>query len=162
METLRKILGVCFLVAAITSLFFEPVVMVGYPLSPGVPGVTGALWWWYASHFDPLFLQTPGFMQMMCWVDFAVFGPLNFLLSAYLFRDEGWFGTAARRMAWVFPPFAGAVAYSTLIYFLVEFQMALPGTNFPVVVLINAPYLLAPLALLWYLGRAGNSLKEVL
>jgi hypothetical protein len=78
----------------------------------------------------------------MCYIEVFLFGPL-YALSAYGLQN---------RCAWlpyVALPFAGALFYSTIVYFVMEFAYTEPGTNLFMVFLVNIPWSIFPVLLGW-------------
>lgn len=101
-----------------------------------------SLWSLY-TFFDPIFEQPPLWLRVMCWIEVLVFGPLYFVSAFALEHRKPW----ARSLIL---PFAGALLYSTLVYFSLELgSEAVPGTNDVVVVLVNAPWTVLPLLLVY-------------
>ncbi len=106
----------------------------------------GKLWYFYASSWDPLFLNPPLYLRVMSGIDAFIFGPL-YLVAAY---------GLARAREWVRIPgliMVSAVVYSTLVYFGVEFIGETARANLMMVVLINIPYTIVPLLLGFRLRR---------
>lgn len=70
----------CFVLFGVTSFVFEPFVVVGCGGDGGLAacrdhgGTVGYLWWWYAASFDPVFLNTPPWLRVMCALDWLLFG----------------------------------------------------------------------------------------
>ncbi len=96
--------------------------------------------WSLYTRFDPVFDAPPEWLVAMCWIEVLLFGPL-YLVAAW---------AVARRTAWaraVVLPFAGALLYSTLLYYALELRHPVPGTSAAVVLLVNAPWTLLPLLL---------------
>jgi hypothetical protein len=102
-------------------------------------------WSWYTC-FDPVFELPPLWLRVMCWIEVVVFGPLYWISAFALANRRPW----ARS---VVLPFAGALLYSTIVYFALELGSEIvPGTNALVVLLVNAPWTVLPvllIALVW-------------
>ncbi len=96
--------------------------------------------WRLYTFFDPVFEDPPAWLVYMCWIEVLLFGPLYFVSAFAIARDAWW-----RRH--VVLPFAGALLYSTLLYYLLELSHPVPHTNAAVVLLVNAPWTLLPLLL---------------
>ena len=102
--------------------------------------VTLRVWRLY-TRFDPVFEAPPAWLRAMCWAEVLLFGPLYFVTAWGLARWAAW----ARFVAL---PFAGALLYSTLLYFALELSSGgVPGTSTPVVLLVNLPWTLLPFAI---------------
>jgi|JI10StandDraft_1071094.scaffolds.fasta_scaffold915473_2 hypothetical protein len=91
--------------------------------------------------FDPIFDQPPLWLKVMCWIEVLVFGPLYFI-SAYALKSRAPWARS------VVLPFAGALLYSTIVYFALELgSERVPGTNDLVVLVVNLPWTLLPIVL---------------
>lgn len=134
-----------FALFAFTSLVMEMYVVFGVDLAHATDPL-GRAWNWYAQR-DPIFYDPPLFLRLMCAVDAFVFGPF-YLVLLYAF---------ARRHEWIRIPglaYVGAIVYSTIVYFLVEFIQPLPGTDLAFVFWVNVPYTVVPIWLGWRLRQA--------
>jgi len=69
-------LVIWFALFAVSSLVFEPFIVFGVDLATSTSFV-GRTWFWYASSFDPIFLDTPLWLRIMCGID--AFVPLLLL-----------------------------------------------------------------------------------
>jgi EXPERA (EXPanded EBP superfamily) len=141
----RRFLTVAFSIFAFISFVMEALVAF-QDLTPNKSNPLVYVWWWYASSFDPLFLHPPDYMRAMLVFDMVLFGPFHVAIAYAIARDRRWI----LRPAWLY---AGAMVYSTLLYFAMEFFHPVPGTNIPAVIAINVPYTILPFVLLWYLTR---------
>ena len=63
-----------FCLFAVSSLVFEQFIVFDLDLST-TTDVFGRTWYWYASSFDPIFLDTPLWLRIMCTIDAYLFGP---------------------------------------------------------------------------------------
>merc|ERR1712065_27041 len=137
-------LFICFILFALTSLLWEPYVVFLWDLYPGSKNIIIITWYWYANDLDPLFLEMPMWLRIMCGLDMALFGPLYLIMIyGYLTKKE-----------WVKPlglVFGSALLYSTFVYFGYEFIMEYHRANMWGVVLINIPYTIMPIVLIWRL-----------
>jgi len=132
-------LVVWFSVFAFTSLVMEMYITFRVDLASSCDPF-GRVWFWYAASFDPIFLDPPPFLWLMCTIDGFVFGPF-YLVLIYAF---------ARECAWIRGPallYAGAIVYSTVVYFGVEFLTELERADIFWVVVINIPYTIVPILL---------------
>jgi len=137
-----------FSLFAVSSLIFEPFIVFGVDLSSATDPV-GRTWYWYARSFDPVFLETPLWLRIMCGIDAFIFGPFYLILIYALTRARNWIRTPALL-------YGAAIVYSTLVYFGYELfdPVNRAQANLPMVFLINIPYTLVPLLLLWRMKRA--------
>ncbi len=125
-----------FALFAFTSLVMEPYFVFGVDYARAHdPFAAG--WLWYAR-FDPAFVDRPLFLRVVCGVDLFVFGPF-YLVAIY---------ALVRARAWIRVPmylWAGAIVYSTLVYFAWEILGESARANLPVVVGVNIPYTIVPI-----------------
>jgi hypothetical protein len=96
--------------------------------------------WRVYTQYDPVFEAPPEWLVAMCWIEVLLFGPLYFAAAWAVARRPPW----ARA---VLLPFAGALLYSTLLYYALELRAPVPGTSAAAVLLVNAPWTLVPLLL---------------
>lgn len=108
-----------------------------------VPSLLESVWQIYFK-WDPIFAQPPAWLWLMCWIEVCVFGPL-YVASAYVI----WKGRQRQR-DWILLPFSGALLYSTVVYFGMEFLEPVSGTNLVVVVLVNIPWSILPIAVFYH------------
>ena len=137
----------CFALFAFTSLAMEPFVVFEVDLAAARDPL-GRAWHLYAARWDPLFLDTPPWLRIMCGLDAFVFGPTYLALIYGLRRARPW----VRPLGLVF---CGALIYSTLVYFGYELWMEHERANLAMVFLVNVPYTLVPLAFLARLLRGS-------
>jgi len=132
-----------FCLFAVSSLVYEQFIVFGVDLST-MTDVFGRSWYWYASSFDPIFLDTPLWLQIMCTIDAYVFGPFYLVLIYALVRERNWIRVPALL-------YGAAIVYSTLVYFGYEFldESNRAHANLLAVFLVNIPYTLVPLLLMW-------------
>lgn len=139
------LLVICFALFAFTSLVMEPYFVFGADLAHSRDPFA-RLWYFYAASWDPIFLDGPAFLRLICGIDLFLFGPF-YLLAIYAF---------ARRCDWIRIPglmYAAAMLYSMVVYFGAEFMTERARANLPLVVLVNVPYPIVALALAWRLRR---------
>eukprot|EP00003_Mantamonas_plastica_P002808 TRINITY_DN12219_c0_g1_i1.p1 TRINITY_DN12219_c0_g1~~TRINITY_DN12219_c0_g1_i1.p1 ORF type:complete len:215 (-),score=59.67 TRINITY_DN12219_c0_g1_i1:245-829(-) len=117
-----------------------------------------AVWKMY-SEWDPLFQQVPRFLMLMCSVEVFLFGPLYLITALCLINfaenkpDTPWIDSFD---AFCFV-FSGAVTYSTIIYFGFELLFHFDeSTNMKMVILVNCPWTVIPLLLIWQRIELGN------
>jgi hypothetical protein len=137
-----------FSLFAVSSLVYEPFIVFGVDLS-ATTDVFGRSWYWYARSFDPIFLDTPLWLRIMCGIDAFVFGPFYLLLIYALVRARSWIRVPALL-------YGSAIVYSTLVYFGYEvFDDANRAeADLLAVFLVNIPYTIIPLLLMWRMRSA--------
>ncbi len=139
---LDAFLVLCFGLFAISSLIFEPFIVFDVDLSTTTDPV-GRTWYWYARSFDPIFLDTPLWLRIMCGIDAFVFGPFYLVLIYALARARNWIRVPALL-------YAAAIVYSTLVYF--GYEVLEPSNraqvNLLAVFLVNIPFTVVPLVLM--------------
>lgn len=130
------------------AIIFEPLYYFGcnwnlnscFQSSSSVIRIVGSIWSIYCQ-WDPLFISPPLWLKVMCTIEVFIFGPL-YLITAYGLRNgKRWLSTVAL-------PFAGALFYSTVVYFAVEYIENMPGTNMFMVILVNVPWTIVPVLLI--------------
>jgi hypothetical protein len=104
----------------------------------------GRSWYWYARAFDPVFLDPPLWLRIMCAIDAYVFG-VCYLVFIFAF---------AKGRSWVRVPallYGSAIVYSTLVYFGWEFldEANRARAHLLAVFVVNIPYTVVPLLLMW-------------
>src|SRR5262245_3261717 len=134
-------------VFAFTSICMEPYITFGVDLARATDPL-GRAWYFYARSWDPLSLEQPTYMRVMTGIDEWLYGPM-YLVLIYAF---------VRRREWIRGPallYCGAIIYSTLVYFVIEFLSEGQRANLAMVVLVNIPYTIVPCVLAWRVwGRA--------
>ena len=141
-----RLLILAFACFCVTSLVFEMFIVFDVDLVAATDPV-GRIWYWYASSFDPIFLDTPLWLRVMCAIDAFVFGPF-YLVLIYAF---------VRRREWIRLPalcYVSAIVYSTVVYFAVELIAEAGRADLLWVVVINIPYTLVPLVVGWRVWRS--------
>ena len=134
-----------FVVFAFTSLVMEMYITFSVDLARATDPL-GRVWFWYADSFDPIFLDPPYFLWLMCTLDAFVFGPFYLVLIVAFVRGWSWIRLPAIL-------YVSAILYSTVIYFGVESTEEAHRANLTMVLLINIPYTLVPVALLGRVWR---------
>lgn len=132
-----------FCVFAVSSLIYEQFVVFGVDLST-TTDIFGRSWYWYARSFDPVFLDPPLWLRIMCTIDAYVFGSF-YLVFIYAFvKGRNWVRVPALI-------YGSAIVYSTLVYFGWEFldEENRARANMLAVVVVNIPYTIVPLLLMW-------------
>jgi hypothetical protein len=133
----------CFCVFSISSLVYEQFVVFGVDLS-STTDIFGRSWYWYARSFDPVFLDPPLWLRIMCTIDAYVFGAF-YLVFIYAFvKGRNWVRIPALL-------YGSAIVYSTIVYFGWEFLDAenRAQANLLAVFVVNIPYTIVPLLLMW-------------
>lgn len=113
-----------------------------YPLWP--PPAVVDLVHTYGQRYDPLLLARPPFWRATIWIDVLFFGPF-YAAAIYAFvRGRDWIRPVA--LVW-----AGTMTANVLIILMEERYGVHATPHFPVVVAVNAPWLLLPFAVMWRL-----------
>ena len=138
-----------FCVFAFTSLVYEQFIVFDVDLSTATDPI-GRSWYWYAHSFDPVFLDTPLWLRIMCTIDAFVFGPFYLVLIYAFMRERNWVRVPALL-------YGAAIVYSTLVYFGWEFLDSAnrDQANLWAVFVVNIPYTIVPLLLMWRVRRNG-------
>ena len=102
-----------------------------------------AVVWRIYCRWDPLFTAVPLWLRIMCSIEVFLFGPLYGVCAYGLQYRRPWLAAAAL-------PFSGALLYSTLVYFAMEFAQPEPGTNLTAVLLVNIPWSVVPVLLMYH------------
>lgn len=112
--------------------------------------------WSIYEQWDPIFNHPPLWLRVMCWIEVVLFGPLYFV-SAFAVATR-----SPRLLRGVVAPFAGALVYSTIVYFALELapESRVEGTNDVMVLLINAPWTVIGAVLMWYVWTAETRRKR--
>jgi hypothetical protein len=115
-----------------------------YPIWPPPPLVD--LIHWYGSHYDPLLMARPPFWRMTIWIDVLVFGPFYLFALYAIIRGRDWIRVPA--LVW-----SGMMMANVLIILMEERYGVTPTPNFPLVLALNLPWLLLPLAVIARMWR---------
>ena len=154
----EKILVGTLLVMGGIALCFEPLFYLNHQRwNQGEASQLGQLVvsvWDVYNAWDPIFADPPLWLKVMCWIEVLVFGPL-YLFSAFVISRR-----QSRLLRTVVLPFSGALLYSTVVYFALECLDPLPGTNLPMVFLINCPWTLLPIAIFFLACSSSSSSKK--
>jgi EXPERA (EXPanded EBP superfamily) len=115
-----------------------------YPVWPPPPLVD--LVHWYGRTHDPLLMARPPFWRMTIWIDVLLFGPFYvFAIYAFL-RGRDWIRLPA--LVW-----SGTMCANVLIILMEERYGEWATPHFPLVLALNGPWLLLPLAVIWRMRR---------
>ena len=136
-----------FCLFAVSSLVYEQFIVFGIDLSR-TTDIFGRSWYWYAASFDPIFLETPLWLRIMCTIDAYVFGPFYLVLIYALVRERNWIRIPALL-------YGTAIVYSTVVYFGYEFldEANRAEADLLAVFIVNVPYTIVPLLLMWRMRR---------
>jgi hypothetical protein len=136
-----------FCAFAISSFVFEQFIVFGVDLSTTTDPF-GRTWYWYARSFDPVFLGPPLWLRIMCTIDGYIFGAFYPVFIYAFVRGCNWVRIPALL-------YGSAIVYSTLVYFGWEFldEANRQSANLLAVVIVNIPYTLVPLLLMWRVRR---------
>lgn len=141
-------LVVCFCVFSVSSLVYEQFVVFGVDLAT-TTDVFGRSWYWYARSFDPIFLDPPLWLRIMCAIDGWVFGPCYLVFIFALVKARNWVRIPALL-------YGAAIVYSTVVYFGWEFldEANRAQADLLAVFVVNVPYTVVPLLLMWRVRHA--------
>lgn len=132
-----------FCIGTVTSFVFETYIVFDVELSERADPVA-RIWYWYASSFDPVFLDPPLWLRAACAVDGYVFGPCYLVLIYAFVRERAWVRTPARL-------FAAAIVSLGLAY--CAWEVLDPENRARAdrvaVLAIAGPFTLVPLLLAW-------------
>ena len=151
----RLLIG-CFSIMLFVAWFFEPWVVwlcgwEGLATAECQRTLTGRLWLFYARSFDPIFLDLPLWLRIVCSLDTLLFGPF-YAASVYALATRR---LLSRWYLLLALPMCGALIYSTIVYFAFEaISPDAAGARLGWVALINLPWTLAPALLLLRIGQA--------
>lgn len=139
-----------YLLFAFTALVFEPLFYYGcqwnahtcyyasiYPFI----GRMRDIWVLYLQ-YDPVFFVLPLWLRVLCTIEVWIFGPLYLLVAIGMLTNATWLEMIAL-------PFSGALVYSTVVYFAMELLDFTIGTNLYVVFLVNLPWTIIPILLMY-------------
>ena len=160
---LDRVLLATFCMFLFVAWFFEPWVVYlcgwdGLETIECQRTLTGRLWLFYAKTFDPIFLNLPLWLRIVCSLDTILFGPF-YAVSVYAFwtKQQG-----ARWYELIALPMAGALLYSTVVYFAYEVIAESGRASLVWVFVINLPWTLAPVLLVARLGFLRSSREKQL
>ena len=147
---LDKILLTTLWLFAAVALVFEPLYYFGCNWtdvnnscdSSSIAAVRGAAIAWriYSNQWDPMFIHIPIWLRVMCAIEVLCFGPLYAICAVGLQYRSAWLPLVAYA-------FSGALFYSTIVYFAMEYIENIPGTNLCMVFVINIPWSILPVVL---------------
>ena len=150
-DNMEVFLIVWFAVFGFTALVFEPLYYFGCAWDglscPAAQSSTlmkhvQAIWHIYCQ-WDPLFYNPPLWLRVLCSIEVFLFGPLYCVIVYGLLYKLKWIAPLAYG-------FSGALIYSTIVYFLMEYYENLPNTNFVAVFLVNCPWTFVPMVLIYH------------
>lgn len=98
----------------------------------------------YAEMADPMVVANPIHLQVMSGLSAMVFGPLHIMIVVMLTRGLDRFRVPALMAA-------SMMVYANTLHTVVELIGPWPPSNLPMMLAVYAPYVLAPLALIWRL-----------
>ena len=123
-----------------------------YPAWPPRPIVD--LVHWYGHHYDPLLMARPPFCRATIWIDVVAFGPF-YAAAIYAFiRGRDWIRVPA--LVW-----AGMMMANVMIILFEERYGRVATPHFGMVLAVNLPWLLLPLAIIWRLCRDQPFVRPV-
>lgn len=118
-----------------------------YPLWP--PAALVDLVHWWGRNFDPVLMARPVWWRATIWIDAVFFGPY-YAVALYAFIK-------GRRFIRLPSLIWAAVMMTNVTIILFEEMIGPHATPAPgLVLLVNAPWLLFPLLMLWRMGRSED------
>ncbi len=135
----------CFGLFAFTSLAMEPYPVFHLDLQR-IGDPLAAAWRLYASRWDPIFLDAPPWLRLICGLDEFIYGPFYLVLIYAFVRERAWVRVPALM-------YSAVITVVTSFYFLMELWTERHRASLGLVILINVPYLLVPLLLAFRLRR---------
>ncbi len=132
-----------FCVFSVSSFIYEQYIIFDVDLASATD-IFGRSWYWYASSFDPVFLDTPLWLRIMCGIDGYLFGACYPAFIYAFIKGCNWVRVPAL-------VYGSAIIYSTLVYFGWEFldPTNREEANLLAVFIVNIPYTIVPLLLMW-------------
>jgi len=108
-----------------------------------------ALVHWWERTYDPLLLARPAWYRATIWLDVLAFGPF-YAVAIYAFvRGRDWIRLPA--VIW------GAMLFTNVFIILFDELKGIHATPSPaIVVLANAAWLVAPVVVVWRVGRSEH------
>lgn len=107
----------------------------------------------YGYTFDPLLIARPMWWQMTIWIDVLFFGPF-YVFAIYAF---------VRGREWIRVPsfvYSGLMMANVLIILGEEIAGPHASPQLPIVLLLNAPWLLLPIFLIYRLARSEHPFTQ--
>ncbi|MEK6796734.1 MAG: emopamil-binding family protein [Spirochaetota bacterium] len=147
----ERMFDLVFLFFFIINIFFITyIVDLEQLVIPAVKGFTYPVWppkifvdlvHWFGGNFDPLLMARPVWWKMTIWIDVIIFGPF-YIAALYAFiRGREWI----RIPAFI----ASSMLITNVIIILGEEVCGAHATpHLPLVVALNLPWLLFPIALI--------------
>ena len=132
-----------FCVFSVSSFIYEQYIIFDVDLASATD-IFGRSGYWYASSFDPVFLDTPLWLRIMCGIDGYLFGACYPAFIYAFIKGCNWVRVPAL-------VYGSAIIYSTLVYFGWEFldPTNREEANLLAVFIVNIPYTIVPLLLMW-------------
>jgi hypothetical protein len=159
--TLDKFILCWYCIFAFVALAFEPLYYFGCswngldcPLAKTnqIIYYVKEMWLLYCL-WDPMFYSVPLWLRVLCSIEVFLFGPLYVLTVIGLVYDSDWIYPLAL-------VFGGALVYSTFVYFIMEIIENIEGTNFLVVFLVNVPWTILPLLLIYQVVQKSSNKSQ--
>jgi hypothetical protein len=95
---------------------------------------------------DHLLFNRPPFYQMTIWIDAILFGPFYYFAIYAFIRGRNWIRVPA--LVW-----SGMMMANVLIILMEERFGQFATPNFPLVLALNAPWFLLPVAMIWRMRK---------
>jgi hypothetical protein len=107
----------------------------------------------YGYTFDPLLIARPMWWQMTIWIDVLFFGPF-YVFAIYAF---------VKGREWIRVPsfvYSGLMMANVLIILGEEIAGPHASPQLPIVILLNAPWLLMPIFLIYRMARSEHPFTQ--
>ena len=118
-----------------------------YPMWPPKPFVD--LVHWYGRTYDPLLMARPAFWRATMWNDLLLFGPF-YACAIYAFaKGKEWIRIPA--VLW-----SGMMLTNLLVILLEEWHGTMRTSHLPFILMLNAPWVLLPIAVLARVGFTAH------
>jgi hypothetical protein len=100
----------------------------------------------YGRHYDPLLMARPAFWRMTIWIDVLWNGPFYVAAIYAIVRGREWIRVPA--LIW-----SGSMSAVVLIILAEEYNGIHASPHFPIVLLLNVPWLALPLGVIARMAR---------
>ncbi|MHB8626782.1 MAG: EXPERA domain-containing protein [Aggregatilineales bacterium] len=107
----------------------------------------------YGHTFDPVLIARPAWWRATIWIDVLLFGPF-YVAAIYAFvRGKHWIRVPAL-------VYSGMMLSNVLIILFEEVYGPFPAPQFGIVLLLNLPWLLMPLYIIYRVSRSPKLFTE--
>ena len=150
------------LMFGVVSCTIEPLFYLKHPNWFGSGGIDEDAmilrFWRIYSFWDPAFENPPTWLKVMCAIECLIWAPLYWFAFFALFYKQDkrhitfpfYGGYTTEVVLLEFSDLLLGLLYSTVLYFVMEMLENVPGTNWTMVLLVNAPWAVAPIYLVYH------------